>query len=210
MESQDQELEALKKWWQENGRMVVAGLVIGLGGVFGYTSWQSYQQRQSELASQLYAELTATFAEEKHEQALLQADGIIEEYSGTGYGALAALLAAASAQNADQPDAARAHLEWVIENSAIEGLKDLARLRLAHLLADRNDLATARSTVEAISSDEYAALADELRGDIALADGNPDVAAETYRKAMESEAVAQDARARMQMKLDDIGRYNIK
>ena len=48
METDDQEVEELKRWWNENGKTVVAGLVLGLGGVFGWTTWQGYSQTRAE------------------------------------------------------------------------------------------------------------------------------------------------------------------
>ncbi|MDH5355953.1 MAG: tetratricopeptide repeat protein, partial [Gammaproteobacteria bacterium] len=36
METDEEQVEKLKKWWQENGRSVIAGIIIGVGGLFGY------------------------------------------------------------------------------------------------------------------------------------------------------------------------------
>ena len=33
--TEEQQVEAIKSWWQENGKAVVLGAVIGLGGLWG-------------------------------------------------------------------------------------------------------------------------------------------------------------------------------
>ncbi|MEW8396328.1 MAG: tetratricopeptide repeat protein, partial [Candidatus Thiodiazotropha sp.] len=35
-QTEEEQVEAIKRWWKENGTSVIAGLVIGLGGIFGW------------------------------------------------------------------------------------------------------------------------------------------------------------------------------
>ena len=47
-DSEQEQVEDIKKWWKENGRSVIAGLVIGLGGMVGWKSWdQAWFTRRS-------------------------------------------------------------------------------------------------------------------------------------------------------------------
>ena len=40
-ENEDEQLRAIKEWWNENGRSVVAGVVIGVAGLGGgYLNWR--------------------------------------------------------------------------------------------------------------------------------------------------------------------------
>ncbi|PAR85254.1 YfgM family protein, partial [Vibrio cholerae] len=39
-DTEEQQVEAIKDWWKENGKAVIFGAVIGLGGLFG---WRYYQ-----------------------------------------------------------------------------------------------------------------------------------------------------------------------
>ena len=47
-ETEDQQLEALRKWWQENGRGVLVGVVLGLGAVGGWRGWVYYTEARAE------------------------------------------------------------------------------------------------------------------------------------------------------------------
>ena len=53
-ETEEQKIEALKKWWKDNGKMVVAGLVIGGALIAGWRIYQDYRIKHSEKASALY------------------------------------------------------------------------------------------------------------------------------------------------------------
>ena len=55
--TEEQQLEDLKKWWKENGRSITVGLVLGIGGVVGWTSWRAYDNAQAEKASIVYEQL---------------------------------------------------------------------------------------------------------------------------------------------------------
>ena len=35
-ETEEQQVEAIKKWWKEYGLTIAVGLVLGLGGIFGF------------------------------------------------------------------------------------------------------------------------------------------------------------------------------
>ncbi len=208
METDEQQIEEFKKWWKENGRTVVFGLVLGLGGVIGWTTWREYTHSQAELASARYEQLVNTAAQNNHEQALRQADALIEEFPDSGYAPLAALLVAGSAYAQEQTEKARQHLEWVAENAETAALRDVARVRLARLLAAGAQPDAALGHIEALESGGFAAAAAELRADIELARGDTGAARTGYEAAI-AENLSPDARARVQMKLDDLGRANI-
>ena len=79
MESQDQEVEAFQKWWRENGKVVVIGVVAGLSAVIGWNWWLAQEQRKAEVASSMYSEVVNAANSEQHAQALAQAKAVMEE-----------------------------------------------------------------------------------------------------------------------------------
>ena len=38
-QTDEEKVEAIRKWWRENGTAVVAGLVLGLAGLIGWQYW---------------------------------------------------------------------------------------------------------------------------------------------------------------------------
>ena len=72
--AQDYETEKLKQWWKRNGTGIVAGIVIGVGGVSGIQGWRMYQDYQSGQASLVYEQMLVEVAKEDHESVARAAD----------------------------------------------------------------------------------------------------------------------------------------
>jgi len=203
--SEQEELEALQKWWKENGRAVVVGLVLGLGGVVGWTTWQSRTEATAERASVVYQAMVEMAAADDHMEALLRADQIVQEYPDSEYAALAGLLGAKSAFAAGRADDANRLLGWVIENAGRPELRDVARIRSAQLLRDEGKRDAGLEMLARVDTPAFAATVEELRGDILVDNQENDAAAEAYQTALASGSITSGTRARVQMKLDDLG-----
>ncbi len=54
-DSEEQQVEAIKDWWKENGKAVVLGVVVGLGGLFGWRYYQDSVVQAQEAASEQYS-----------------------------------------------------------------------------------------------------------------------------------------------------------
>ncbi|MHC9036859.1 tetratricopeptide repeat protein, partial [Cobetia marina] len=51
LRSEEEQLEAIKRWWSENGKSLIAGVVLAGAGIFAFKAWQNYEASQSEAAS---------------------------------------------------------------------------------------------------------------------------------------------------------------
>jgi predicted negative regulator of RcsB-dependent stress response len=213
-ESDDDQVDALKKWWDENGKTTVLGLVIGLSAVFGWTAWQSYQLAQSEAASSLYAQLVNAARDDRGDDVQARADTILAEFPNSGYAVLATLYLARSAVQADRRDEAKARLEWVLANATLDAYKHVARLRLARLALDAKDLASAKTRLDVSPAlkeeDAFFASFVALRGDIARAEGNAKEARVSFEQALKIVGKDSPRGARISMKLADLGTWNIE
>jgi predicted negative regulator of RcsB-dependent stress response len=205
VDTEQEELEALQKWWKENGRAVVIGLVIGLGGVFGWTTWQSRVEARAEGVSVVYQSMVDMAAADDHAEALLRADQIIQDHPASEYAALSGLLGAKSALATDRADDAKRLLGWVVENAARAEIRDLARIRSAQLLLDGGEGDAGLDILTQVKTPAFAAVVEELRGDILVDKQQSDAAAKAYESALASESMTSGMRARVKMKLDDLG-----
>ncbi len=204
-ETEDQQIEALKKWWKENGRSIVAGLVIGLGGVFGWKSWLAYQHNQAVTASVGYQQLVDLVATGKATLAKEQGERLLQQFPKGAYAALTSLLLGKVAADQGNPDEASGRFEWVIENAPIEPLKNVARLDLARLLLGQGRTEEAMATLSDPAPPRFAAAYAELKGDILVAKGDKAGARREYELALASPEGAMADRELLQMKLDDLG-----
>jgi len=103
-ETEEQQVEAIKKWWHENGRSVILGVVIGAAAIFGWQGWGKYQIKQSEAASDEY---TATLdALQQDGDPVVLAESLQSEYSDSMYSIMASLAAAKDRIEAEDLDGA--------------------------------------------------------------------------------------------------------
>jgi predicted negative regulator of RcsB-dependent stress response len=56
-ETEEEQLDAVKRWWKENGQSTIIGLVLGVAVILGWNYWQSHKKAQSEQASAIYSQL---------------------------------------------------------------------------------------------------------------------------------------------------------
>ena len=181
--SDDEQAEALKKWWKENAVSIIVGAGLGFGIIFGWQGWQMFQTSQGEAASQLYAQIeqaTKSGADFDNTATQLKAD-----YAGTAYASYAAMQQAKVAYKAGNPDRARSELEWVMANAPDPVLVDLARLRLAALLVDQQQYDAAKEIIAAAGTFMKGDF-EQLQGDIARAQGDKAVALAAYHAAASS------------------------
>jgi len=197
------QVEQLRRWWRENWMALAGGLVLGLVGIFGWEAWQKARTSKAEHASQIYEDLkrTSPDRQDRADELWQQLSG---EFTGTPYAAQGALLLAGQAAARQDWAGAQAKLEWVAKHSDDAGLKKVARLRLARVLWQQQKPDEALALLEMPDDDPFAALFQELRGDIQLSKGDRDAARGAYQKAMQLGPAAA-SRESLQRKLDDLG-----
>jgi predicted negative regulator of RcsB-dependent stress response len=189
--SEKEQVEALKKWWKDNGSSVVTGVLLGLSVLLGGKAWQSYQQRQVLNASNTYAQMLAFAGSPGGEQAMNEqvqtlANRLISDHSGSIYATLAAMLLARHAVEQGELPAAQAQLQWALEHAGSAELAHTARIRLVRVLIDQGLFDEADKQLAAVAdAGAYASQYSELRGDLALARGQQAAAAEAYRQALD-------------------------
>ena len=125
LRTEEEQLEAIKRWWKENGTSLIAGVAIAAAGVFGWNTWQDYQANKAEAASMRYQQLLdLTGQDNSNEQARQRATELVgeitDEHGQTLYADLARLLNARLAVEAGDRSRARSALEAVIEDSERE------------------------------------------------------------------------------------------
>ncbi len=199
--TEEEQVEALKSWWKDNGRSVVAGLVLGLGGVFGWQAWNQHQQSVAQQASYQFEQLSQAMAAGSAESAQKQAEKLVAERPGSIYAVFAALNQARLYLEQADPAAARIQLEWVLANTGDPSFRQIARLRLARLLLTQKELDAAASVVKQAEADSFSGEFALVRGDIAWAKRQYEEARQAYKEALAGNV---GSAALVQMKLDDI------
>jgi predicted negative regulator of RcsB-dependent stress response len=184
LDLQEQEqVDALKAFWQQYGNLITWALVAALLVYSGITGWQWWQREQAAKAGAMFDELDrAVNAADVDKTARVFAD-LKERYPRTAYAQQAGVLAAKLQFDKGKADDARASLNWVVEHAADDEYRTLARLRLAALMLDAKQFDDALKQLDAVPEGPFAALAADRRGDVLLAQGKKAEARAAYERA---------------------------
>ena len=202
-ETEDEQLRALKEWWNENGRSVIAGVVIGIASLVGWKSWNVYQEQQGLQASEKYNAIRSSVITQDIDAVIVQAEELKQDYKSTPYAALAAmLLAKAKAEKGELSDVIE-NLQWVIDNGKQEAVTTIARLRLARVFIANDNIDKAETLLNQNYPMAYTSLLEELRGDMYVAKGDIQAARNAYDSAIN--AAEQNDIEYLKMKRNNLG-----
>ncbi|EKO3692629.1 MULTISPECIES: YfgM family protein [Vibrio] len=200
-DTEEQQVEAIKDWWKENGKAVLLGAVLGLGGLFGWRYYQHSTTTGQETTSETYSKAIANFSA-KGAQAESDLQHFIDNHQKSEYAVLAAMQLAKAQADAGQFDEALAQLEWAKKSTKDAALTPVIAFRIARLQAEQQQFDAALAELTTITEASWAARVAELRGDIALRKGDKDAAYAAYSQAQQSSNASQT----LQLKLDDLAR----
>ncbi|GAA0795398.1 YfgM family protein [Marinobacterium sediminicola] len=193
LRTEEEQLQALKAWWQENGKSLVLGVGLAIALVLGWQGWQSHQQQKAASASALYQNLTeaaqlqamntadnAQYATAKHLTEQLKAD-----FADTTYARYAGLVLAAMHVQQEEYAAAITELDWVLSASGeVDSIKRVATLRKALVMQQQGAVEAAVELVKGLDAGTFEAEKQELLGDLYLSIGNVEQARTAYDAAL--------------------------
>lgn len=200
----EDQAQRLKEWWKENWKALAAGLVLGLGGIIGWDQYKAHQGTRSAEAARMFEDLKGALVADKIDEASAIADKLKTEFPKTPYAAQALLRTAQHAVEKGRFDEALPPLAWVAANAEDKTLRPLAQLRQARVLAQQGKFDDALKLVDAADGESYAALSQELKGDIQLAQGDRKGARGSFEKALAASDEAAANRETLQRKIDDL------
>lgn len=206
LDLQEQEqLDQFKAWWARWGNPITWVLTLVLLAFAGWNGWNWWQRDQGVKASAVADELDrAVTAGDSARAARIFAD-LKDRYAGSAYAQQGGLLLAKLQYDQGQVDAAKASLGWVADHAVEDEYRAVARLRLAGVLLDQKQYDQALQALDAIASPAFAALADDRRGDVLLAQGKTDAAKAAYQAAWKAMGDRVDYRRLVEAKLTALG-----
>ena len=207
--TEEEQIAQIKDWWQRNGKPLLTGGALALALVFGWQAWQQYQNNQAQGASALYQQLLETSLTNTGEPDVGKvtelAGKLKTEFGGSHYAQYASLFVAKVAVESNKLDDAVAELQPLVDKPADTTVGELARQRLARVLAAQGKADEGLKLLEGEADKAWQASREELKGDLLVQLGRSDEAHAAYLKAKES--LAEDAAVGgLQMKLDDLAK----
>lgn len=205
--TEEEELAVIRDWWQRNGKPLLTGGALALAGVFGWQAWQNHQSNQAYSASALYQQLVEVTLDNPAEVDAAKASELSgklnQDFAGSHYAQYASLLLARVAVDNGRLDDAASELRKVLDKPADATLGEVARQRLARVLAAQDKAEEALALLAGDAAAAFVASREELRGDLLAKLGRKSEARSAYEKARA--ALPQDAGlGALQIKLDDL------
>lgn len=190
-ETDDEQVEALKKWWNENGTSTLVTIVLVIVCVFGWQGWQKQKQESINTASEIYQNMLGAAngadgnpGKEQRATANHLATTLKQDFPDSTYAQFAALYKAKLAVEDKKLDEAVQELKWVLESGAISDIILETRLRLARVYYSQDKYTEALEQLKGDVS-VYGAAYEEVKGDVFNAQGEQDKAKLAYLKASE-------------------------
>lgn len=182
---EEQELNELKSWWQDNYKTIIAVVVLSLAGSFGWRYWQDHQVAKTQEISAQYDQII--LSNQSAEVKNVEIDAFAKEHNKTAYATLALFEKAKLAVEAKDYQLAAAALQQAITEAPDDILASLAALRLASVQLQLNEtdaaLATLNNQVKDTSLEARKLL---LIGDIQAAKGDKAAAKASYEQAQKN------------------------
>ena len=213
--AEEENIEAVKRWWEDNGKFLSSVVIVVAVAWGGWTFWENSREATKSAASDLYQQILslaivgpeAEVTEADRASIAAAAQLLKDDYPDSVYALYGAMFVAQQAVESGDLEGAQTELEWVRENAeggllkkTDPGLRLSASLRLGRVLLASGDNEAALDLVEAIDPQSFEAEFAELRGDIYVALGRNTDAQDAYTTALEAGGTS----AFLRMKLDEL------
>ena len=182
--SEKEQIDQMRDWWRDNGTYVIAGLVLGIGGVFGFNAWKDSQESVRVDASTRFEDLADEVAENRLENAELVADDLYGEFTDTIYADQARLAMARLYMDQGRDQDAAETLEAQLSAGNSDELKMVARLRLAKVYLYQNKPQEVLDLLAGFEESGFGARYSEAIGDAHFALGEYEAAEAAWQQAL--------------------------
>lgn len=202
---QQEKLDDVKEWWRAHGYKVILAVSLLLAAVIGWQVWSTKQRNETASASMLFDKAVQAATLNDLKAAREAAAQIMENHPRSGYATPAAWLAGQINHDAQDLKSAQAQYQFALERARDPGLEQLARLRLAAVKFEAQDLSGALRLLDQPFDAAFQGLAAQLRGDVLIAQGKSEEARAAYRLALEKLGAESPIRPLVEMRLDALG-----
>ncbi len=183
--TEEEQLDVIKKWWKRNGNMITVFLSLILLCVAGYRYMHWSQDKKIQQASVTYEHMMLAFSNQDIKSVRSYANELIKEYGSSVYADVAHMTLAKVYVNKNKLDKAQEELKIVADKSDMPSLRQIAKIRVARLMAAEKSYSKALNELSSVVDETYLPVINELKGDIYGATGKYQEAISSYRLAID-------------------------
>ncbi|MDA8621102.1 tetratricopeptide repeat protein [Psychrosphaera sp.] len=202
--TEEQQEEAIKSFFKENGLQILVGAALGVAGFTGWNMYVDGQIEAQESASLEFDQFLKVAGSETAQAETVNSElnKFVEAHGETGYSIFANLIAAKKAVEAGELSVAETRLQTAASATTESSLKGLVNTRLARVQVALEKYDAALKTLSLITETAYEARVAEIKGDALIAQGNESEARQAYQFAADKGGL--EGNAILKMKLQDL------
>ena len=197
--------ERVKQWLLNNGSNLLTGILLAVSAVFGWQWWQNHQVNKTQEAGNQYRTFLSAVEKPDLAKAVALGDGIAKNYAESDYAFLAALRLAKLQQEQGKSADALAMLDKAEKLALNEQSRELAQIRRLQMLISQGKMQEAGKLAATIKPVAYPGSLADIRGDLAMAEGKREQAADYYREALLKLGPDTGSRVLIELKLAEAG-----
>lgn len=175
-ENEHDQVDAIKRFFAENGKALAVGVILGVGALVGWRYWSSHQTESARAASLAYQNAVTAVSADKPDS-IPVAEKFAAENKNT-YGALASMELAQQFVDKNELKKAEAQLQLKQADAALK-------------------------TLDAVKGEGWTAIVADLRGEALLSKGDKKGARSAWEAGVNSDA-SPALSEMMQMKINNL------
>lgn len=208
LETEDEQVQALKDWWKKNGTSLLSGVLVIVLGWSGWTYWENNRIAQASNASAIFEVMQMKSSQNQLGDVLRDGLKLMEDQPESPYSSAVALMIAKYHFDKNEMDQAIENYQWVEQNTTDHSLKFIAQTRLVSVLIQADKLADAEKvlasvSVDTLSAGEQANL-DYRMAELAIAQHAFEEAQTRLTKVIENTSAPANIANLARLKLDDL------
>ena len=167
---EQQREEELQKWWHDNWKSIVSGIVVALLVIIGVHQYREYEiaQKQENTIAFYTQVLSSDGTDEK---AIAKVKEFIAEHQDN-FGVLAGIQLAKTYVSLGKYEDAYNTLNALAGVGQDKILDDLLSIRIARLAIELKNFTQAQSLLDKVTNENFVNTINELKGDLAFAQGD--------------------------------------
>ncbi|WP_428943764.1 YfgM family protein [Pantoea sp. FN060301] len=199
--NENEQVDAVRRFFAQNGKALVVGVILGVGALAGWRYWSSHQDGSNKEISAAYQQVSSALDVSK--PATLDAAAKFASENNNTYGALASLDVAKRYVDGGQLDKAAEQLKSGLGNTKDANLQAVMNLRLARIQLQQKKPDEVLKTLDTIKGEGWAAIVADVRGEALLSKGDAKGARDAWSKGIDSDA-SPALKEMLQMKMNNL------
>ncbi|MBS9441898.1 YfgM family protein [Photorhabdus heterorhabditis] len=199
--NENEQVDVIRRFFANNGKAMLFGLVLGAGALIGWRYWQSHQTNQLQASAEAFEQVNRGLisgVKESH----AAAEKFASE-ANNSYGVMAHMQLAKLAVEKNELAKAEQFLSTAVEQTKNEDLQALVNIRLARVQLAEGKADVALKTLELVKGSGWVAVAEDIRGDALLKKGDLAGARAAYTKGLGSDS-PQAIKSMLNLKLNNL------